>query len=67
MSVTTVLRVFKNSTLITPQGEFTISRVFHNRKAANKARYRYYCAANSIPIYARRNKKGKSIFAIIGD
>jgi hypothetical protein len=65
MNVTTVLRVFKNSALITAQGEYIISRVFNSRKDANKARYRYYCTENGIPIYARRNKKGKSMFAVI--
>jgi hypothetical protein len=63
----TVLRVFKNSSLITAQGEFKISRVFNNRKAAGKARYRYYCIDNGISIYARRSKEGKQKFAIIGD
>jgi hypothetical protein len=67
MSVATVLRVFKNSSLITAQGEFKINRVFNNRKAARKARYRYYCTDNGIPIYTRSNKKGKSVFAVIGD
>jgi hypothetical protein len=37
MSIATVLRVFKNSSLITEQGEFKISRVFDNGRAANKA------------------------------
>jgi hypothetical protein len=63
--VATVLRVFKNSSLITAQGEFKISRVFNNRNAARKARYHYYCTDNGISIYARRNKKGKSVFAVI--
>jgi hypothetical protein len=67
MSVATVLRVFKNSSIITAQGEYTISRVFNDGKAARKARYHYYCTENGIPIYARRNKKDKSVFAVIGD
>jgi hypothetical protein len=67
MSVATVLRVFKNSSLITPQGEYTISRVFSDGKAARKARYYYHCTENGIPIYARHNKKGKFVFAVIGD
>jgi hypothetical protein len=41
MSVITVLKVFKNSSLITSQGEFKIDRVFPTGKAANKARYFY--------------------------
>jgi hypothetical protein len=64
MSVATVLRVFKNSSLITEQGEFKISQVFNDGKAAHKARYRYYCTENGITIYARRNKTGKSLFAV---
>jgi hypothetical protein len=66
MSIATVLRVFKNSSLITEQGEFKISRVFDDGKAGRKARYRYYCTENGITIYARRNKTGKSIFAVAG-
>jgi hypothetical protein len=64
MSVATVLRVFKNSSLITEQGEFKISRVFNDGKAASKARYRYYCTENGITIYALNRKKGKSTFAV---
>jgi hypothetical protein len=60
MSIATVLRVFKNSSLITEQGEFKISRVFDD----GKARYRYYCTENGIIIYAQRNKTGKSLFAV---
>jgi hypothetical protein len=66
MNVATVLRVFKNSSLITAQGEYKISRVFINRKAANKAWYHYHCTENGVVIYTRRNKKGKSVFAVIG-
>jgi hypothetical protein len=65
MNIATVLRVFKNSSLITEQGELKISRVFDDDKAANKARYRYYRTENGIAIYARRNKKGKSLFAVV--
>jgi hypothetical protein len=65
MSAATVLRVFKNSSLITEQGEFKISRVFNNGKAAIKARYHYHCTENGIAIYARRNKKGAAVFAIV--
>jgi hypothetical protein len=64
MSVATVLRVFKNSSLITPQGEFKISRVFPSGKAANKARYHYHCTDNGIAIYVRRNKTGRAVFAV---
>jgi hypothetical protein len=66
MSVVTVLRVFKNSSLITPQGEFKISRVFDNAKSASRARYHYHCSDNGIAIYARRNKTGKVLFAVAG-
>jgi hypothetical protein len=65
MSVATVLRVFKNSSLITEQGEFKISRVFDNGGAARKARYHYHCTDNGIAIYARRDKTGKSLFAVV--
>jgi hypothetical protein len=66
MSVATVLRVFKNSSLITAQGEYKISRVFHTRRAARNARYHYFCTDNGISIYIRSNKKGESKFAVIG-
>jgi hypothetical protein len=65
MSVATVLRVFKNSSLVTERGEFKISRIFDNAGAARKARYRYHCTENGIRIYARNGKKGKSTFAVI--
>jgi hypothetical protein len=65
MSVAAVLRVFKNSSLVTEQGEYKISRVFDDGKAAHKARYHYYCTENGIAIYARRNKTGRSLFAVI--
>jgi hypothetical protein len=65
MSIASVLRVFRNSTLITARGEFKISRVFNNRKTARKAWYQYYCTDKGISIYARRNKKGESVFAVI--
>jgi hypothetical protein len=66
MSVAAVLRVFKNSSLITPQGEFKISRVFDNARAANKARYQYHCTENGVVIYTRRGKSGNQIFAVVG-
>jgi hypothetical protein len=65
MSIAVVLRVFKNSSLITPQGEFKISRVFNDATAANKARYHYHCTDNGITIYARNGRNGKSTFAVI--
>jgi hypothetical protein len=65
MSVATVLRVFKNSSLITERGEFKISRIFDNTGAARKARYHYYCTENGITIYARNSKKGTPAFAVI--
>jgi hypothetical protein len=65
IGIITVLRVFRNSSLVTSRGELKISRVFNNRKTARKARYHYYCTDKGISIYARRDKKGKSVFAII--
>ncbi|MDR1315337.1 MAG: hypothetical protein LBK13_00570 [Spirochaetales bacterium] len=66
MNITAVLKVFKDSTLITERGKFKISRVFTDDKAANKARYRYYRTENGVAIYARRDRAGKRIFAIVG-
>jgi hypothetical protein len=63
MNITAVLKVFKGSSLITERGEFKISRVFSDGKAANKARYYYYCDEGSVIIYARRGRAGKRIFA----
>jgi hypothetical protein len=65
MSIAEVLKVFKNSSLITEQGEFKISRVFNDGKAARKARYHYYCTENGITIYARIKKPGTSRFAVV--
>jgi hypothetical protein len=65
MTIATVLRVFKNSSLITEQGEFKISRVFDDGRAAKKARYHYHCTENGIAIYARNNKTGTSLFAVV--
>jgi hypothetical protein len=67
MNTVTILKVFKNSSLITPQGEFKISRVFDNAGTANKARYRYHYTENGITIYARKGRKGKPTFAVIDD
>jgi hypothetical protein len=66
MSVITVLRVFKNSSLITEQGEYKISRVFDTAGAANKARYQYHCTEHGVVIYARRTNAGTSKFAVVG-
>jgi hypothetical protein len=65
MNVTTVLRVFKNSSLVTEQGEFKINRVFDNAGAARKARYHYHCTENDITIYTRHNKSGNQLFAVV--
>jgi hypothetical protein len=67
MSVATVLRVFKNSSLITPQGEFKISWVFDDAKDANKARYHYHCTENGVAIYIRRTGTGLVKYACISD
>jgi hypothetical protein len=63
--IVTVLRVFRNSSLVTSRGELRISRVFNSRKTARKARYHYYCTDKGISIYARRDKKGQPVFAVI--
>jgi hypothetical protein len=65
MSVATVLRVFKNSSLVTERGEFKISRVFNDGKAANKARYHYHCTEYGVVIYSRRTNAGTSKFAVV--
>jgi hypothetical protein len=66
MGIAAVFRVFKNSSLITEQGEYKISWVFNDGKAAGKARYRYCCTKDGVTIYTRRNTRGKSIFAVVG-
>ncbi|MDR2785324.1 MAG: hypothetical protein LBB83_05365 [Treponema sp.] len=65
MSVATVLKVFKNSSLITERGEFKISRVFNDGRAANKARYHYHYTDNGIVIYSRRTTAGTSKFVVV--
>jgi hypothetical protein len=65
MSIATILRVFKNSSLATEQGEFKINRAFDNAGAARKAWYHYHCTENDITIYARRNKLGNQLFAVV--
>lgn len=67
MCVINIFKVFKNSSLVTEQGEIKISRVFPNGKAAKKARYVYYCSDNGIPIYTRRTAAGKTKYAVIGN
>jgi hypothetical protein len=66
MNAVSVIKVFKNSSLITEQGEFKISRIFDNAGAANKARYHYHGIENGIAIYARRTNVGTYKFAIVG-
>jgi hypothetical protein len=66
MNVITVLKVFRGSSLITPQGEFKISRVFPDGRAAAKAGYSYYRSDNGIAIYSRPAGKGKRRFAVAG-
>jgi hypothetical protein len=66
MSVIAVIRVFRNSTLITPQGEFKISRIFPTGKAAQKARYAFCLSHNGVLIYTRRTRNDTSKFAVIG-
>jgi hypothetical protein len=63
----TVLKVFKNSSLITPQGEYKISRIFPSRRSAEKARYRFFFTDNGITIYRRRSKTGWIQYACIGE
>ena len=65
MSVATVLRVFKNSSLIIPQGEFKISRVFDNAGAAKKAGYVHHITSNGIDIYKSHRHKRAARFAVI--
>jgi hypothetical protein len=64
MSVITVLRIFRGSSLITERGEFKISRVFDDGRAARKARYRYHCTEKGLVIYVRNNRNGKVRFAV---
>jgi hypothetical protein len=65
MNVATVLKVFKNSSLITEQGEYKISRVFDNAGAANKAGYVYHITSGGVEIYARGRHKRAVRFAVI--
>jgi hypothetical protein len=67
MSIATVFKVFKDSSLITPRGEFKIGRIFLTKKAALKARYYYHCTESGTDIYIHRNHAGKKRFAVIGE
>jgi hypothetical protein len=67
MGLASILRVFKNSTIITEQGEYTISRVFPSRKSAKKARYRFYAVINGVTIYRRRAGTDRITYAYIGN
>jgi hypothetical protein len=66
MNIAAILKVFRRSSLVTARGEYKISRVFSSGKAALKARYRYYCTENGVPIYSRRTKSGSRKYAVIG-
>ena len=66
MNIATVLKVFKNSSIVTPQGEYKISRVFDNAGAANKAGYVHHITSGGIEIYVSRHKKAAR-FAVISD
>jgi hypothetical protein len=65
--VVTVLKVFKNSSVITLGGEYKISRVFPSRESAEKARYRFFSVDGGITIYRRRTKTGRIQYACIGN
>jgi hypothetical protein len=67
MSLATVLKVFKKSSLITKQGEFKINRVFHTVNAVQDAGYRYCGKVNNITLYARRGKTGNTTFAMVDE
>jgi hypothetical protein len=67
MCVANILKVFKNSSLVTERGEIKISRVFPSGKAAKKARYVYYCSDNGVVIYTRHTAAGKTKYAVIDD
>ena len=67
MNITTLLKVFKKSYLVTDRGELKISRVFLTYKAAKKAQYRYYRVYNGIVIYQKRTRTGPQKYAVIGE
>jgi hypothetical protein len=66
MSIATVFKVFRNSSLITLRGEFKIGRIFPTKKAARKSRYYYHCTESGTDIYIYRSHAGKKRFALIG-
>jgi hypothetical protein len=66
-NLATVLKIFKNSSLITPRGEYKISRVFASRRSAKKARYRFFFTDKGILIYRRRAETGRITYAYIGE
>jgi hypothetical protein len=66
-NIATVLKVFKNSSIVTPQGEYKISRIFPSRRSAEKARYRFFFMDNGIRIYRRRTGTGRITYAYIGN
>jgi hypothetical protein len=65
MNIAAVLRVFRNSSLVTSRGELQISRIFSNRKSAKKAHYRFFAIDNGILIYSRRTRTGAVKYAYI--
>jgi hypothetical protein len=67
MGLATVLRVFRNSSLVTSKGEIKISRIFPSRRSAKKARYRFFFTDNGITIYRRHGKTGRITYAYIGE
>jgi hypothetical protein len=67
MGLASIFRVFKNSSIVTDRGEYTISRVFPSRKEAKKARYCFYAVINGITIYRRRAGTDRITYAYIGN
>jgi hypothetical protein len=67
MGLATIFRVFKNSSLVTSQGEYKISRVFPTRRIAKRAKYHFFTVDNGIIIYRRRTGTGRTIYACIGE
>jgi hypothetical protein len=66
-NLATVLKIFKNSSIITPRGKYKISRVFPSRRSARKARYRFFFTDNGIIIYRRRAGTGRITYAYVGE
>jgi hypothetical protein len=65
MNVIIALKVFKNSSLITPQGEFKISRVFPSAEDAGKTGYVRHCTSSGVDIYTKKGGAAAR-FAVIG-